>query len=116
MKILGIIGTSLGIIAAISGAYLQFSLIPAAITADRNIDRAIDSYGSMYFGSPQHHLDIAAMSAKTDFAIVVMGIGLLSFLLSIVPAIKKQKLAWIGVGIGIVTFFLGAAHGTHMFS
>lgn len=112
MKILGIIGTSLGIIAAISGAYLQFSLIPAAKTADRNID----SYGSMYFGSPQHHLDIAAVSAKTDFAIVVMGIGLLSFLLSIVPAIKKQKLAWIGVGIGIVTFFLGAAHGTHMFS
>ena len=91
MKILGIIGTSLGIIAAISGAYLQFSLIPAAITADRNIDRAIDSYGSMYFGSPQHHLDIAAMSAKTDFAIVVMGIGLLSFFTKYCSCYQETK-------------------------
>lgn len=70
----------------------------------------------MYFGSPQHHLDIATMNAKTDFAVVVMGLGLLAFLLSIVPAIKKRHIAWVGVGVSIITFFLGAAQRTHMYS
>jgi len=56
------------------------------------------------------------MSAATDFGAVVMLVGLLAFLLSIIPAIKKQNIAWSGVGLGAIKFFLGATYGTHMFS
>lgn len=113
MKILGIIGTVAGALAAILGVYLQFVLVPAAEIAESSWTSNTDE---MYFGSAQHHLDMATMEAATDFGAVVMFAGLLAFLLSIVPAIKKQKIAWIGVGLGVIMFFLGAAHGTHMFS
>jgi hypothetical protein len=53
---------------------------------------------------------------KTDLGIGVMFAGILGFLLSIFPAIKKQKIAWIGVLTGLVAFVIGAAFGTHMFS
>jgi hypothetical protein len=52
----------------------------------------------------------------TNFAIGVMGLGLLAFIVSIIPAIKKEKIAWIGVGLSLVGFLIGAGYGTHMFS
>ncbi|PWL31510.1 MAG: hypothetical protein DCO96_04735 [Fluviicola sp. XM-24bin1] len=113
MKILGIIGTIVGAIAGILGGYLQFVLVPAADIAESRWRMATSD---AYFGSLEHQLDMSTMSAATDFGVIVMGAGLLAFLLSIVPAIKKQKIAWIGVGLGVIMFFLGAAHGTHMFS
>lgn len=113
MKILGIIGTIVGAIAGILGGYLQFVLVPAADIAESRWRMATSD---AYFGSLEHQLDRSTMSAATDFGVIVMGAGLLAFLLSIVPAIKKQKIAWIGVGLGVIMFFLGAAHGTHMFS
>ena len=116
MKILGIVGAAIGAIAAILGGYLQFALVPEAEIADSNREIASEYLGEAYYGSAQQSLDFAAHDAAMDFAIVVMGVGLLAFLISIVPAFKKQHIAWIGVGLGIVTFFLGAAHGTHMFS
>lgn len=113
MKILGIIGTIFGAIAGLLGGYLQFVLVPAGEIAE---SRWTGSNDLSYLGSVEHRLDMATMEAVTDFGVIVMGVGLLAFLLSIVPAIKKQKIAWIGVGLGVIMFFLGAAHGTHMFS
>ena len=113
MKILGIIGTLFGAIAGILGGYLQFVLVPAREIAvvrwEANVDDA-------YFGSIQHRMDMTALEAVTDYGAVVMFAGLLALLLSIVPAIKKHNIAWIGVGLGLIIFLLGAAHGTHMFS
>lgn len=113
MKILGLIGTIFGAIAGILGGYLQFVIIPEYEIADARWTSHLDE---SYYGSLQHQMDMATIEGKTDFAVIVMGVGLLAFLLSIVPAIKKQHIAWIGVGLGAIMFFLGAAHGTHMFS
>jgi ABC-type antimicrobial peptide transport system permease subunit len=113
MKILGIIGTIFGAIAGILGGYLQFVLVPAGEIAESRWTANLDDG---YYGSPQHMIDMSAMEAVTDFGAVVMIAGLLALLLSIVPAIKKHHIAWIGVGLGAIMFLLGAAHGTHMFS
>lgn len=113
MKILGIIGTVTGGLAALLGLYLQFVLVPAAEIANSNWANNTDE---SYYQSARHHLDMSTRAAAIDFGVVVMGAGLLAFLLSIVPAIKKNNIAWIGVALGLITFFLGAAHGTHMFS
>lgn len=113
MKALGIIGTIIGAIAGLLGAYLQFAVVPAAAIAESNW--AAD-HPESYYGSIEHQLDMSAMEAATDFGIIVMFAGLLAVLLSIVPAIKKQKIAWVGVVLGLIAFFIGAAHGTHMFS
>lgn len=113
MKFLGIIGTATGALAAVLGLYLQFVLVPAAEIAESNFDNSHDI--EAYFNSVQSTIDRASMNAVTDFGAVVMFAGLLAFLLSIVPAVKKQNIAWIGVILGAITFFLGAAHGTHMF-
>lgn len=113
MKILGIIGTLIGAVAGILGGYLQFVMVPDAEMADARLNAYLNE---AYYESVQHQLDMSTISTMKDFGAAVMFVGLLAFLLSIVPAIKKQHIAWIGVGLGIVMFFLGAAHGTHMFS
>ena len=113
MKTLAIIGTTLGAIAALLGIYLQFVLVEAASIAR---SRWTNVFDESYYGSVEHQSDMAAMSAVIDFGVVVMATGLLAFLLSIIPAIKKKGIAWIGVILGVITFILGAAHGTHMFS
>ena len=116
MKIMGISGTVLGVVALMMGLYLHFVIAPAAYAADLNWEMANSLGNDNYYGSLQQMVDRAALDAKTDFGIIVMGAGLLAFLVSLVPAIKKQKIAWIGVGLGLGVFFLGAAYGTHMFS
>ncbi len=116
MKALGIVGVAMGALAIALGLYLQFVLVPAADDAEVNWDLAISMGQDNYFGSIQHAADMDAIDAKVDFGAIVMGGGLLAFLLSVLPAIRKNHVAWIGVGTGLITFFMGAAYGTHMFS
>ncbi|MFT6245493.1 MAG: hypothetical protein ACJA0U_000066 [Salibacteraceae bacterium] len=115
MKALGIIGVVVGIVALILGAYLHFSVVPAAEIAE-SADQLGAALGDSYFGSPEHHSNTDIMSAKIDIGEYTLLIGGVAFLLSIVPAIKKQKIPWIGVVCGLFAFFVGVAYGTHMFS
>ena len=48
---------------------------------------------------------------KADIAM-----GGIAILLSLYPAIKKSKMGLIGITLGVISFFIGAAYGTHMFS
>ncbi len=116
MKALGVTGFVLGIIATLLGIYLQFVVVPAAEAAEASNAILAQMGGDNFYESPEYRLNWAIADAVVDFGTIVMGAGLLAFLVSIVPAIKKRKIAWIGVLLGLVTFFLGAAHGTHMFS
>jgi hypothetical protein len=116
MKAIGIIGAALGALSAILGAYLQFALAPKAEVAISNMEHARDLIGEAYYGSIQQAQDFAAIDAAVDFGVIVMGSGLLAFLVSIVPAFKKINIAWLGVALGTIMFFLGGSHGTHMFS
>lgn len=116
MKKLGIIGFVFGLLAMVLGLYLQLSLVPAAAAADANWQLAIEVTNDAYFGSLMHQTDMAIMDAKTDFAVIVMCSGILALLLSILPAIRKIRIAWVGVILGFAMTFVGAMYGTHMFS
>ena len=115
MKTLGIIGFIVGILALFMGAYLQFVIVPAAEIAE-SADQLGSALGDSYYGSAEHILNRNLMNAKTDIGEYTLLAGGIAFLLSIVPAIKKQKIAWIGVVCGLFALILGAAYGTHMFS
>ena len=83
MKILGIIGVVIGLLALLMGLYLEFSVAPIA---------------------------------RGEMGEYTLLIGGVAFLASIVPAIKKQNMAWLGVVFGLFALTIGAAYGTHMFS
>ena len=107
------IGVALGVIAALAGIY-DYAVVQPDKELAENILFA-DHPESFYGSTEQMELwDVADFG--TDFAIAVMGAGLLAFVISIVPAIKKEKLAWVGVLLSLVGFLIGAAYGTHMFS
>lgn len=113
MKILAIIGTLIGVAAIVAALYLQFVVAEDAAIGESIMSQVHDE---SWFGSAEHTAALDAMNFKTDLGIGVMFAGLLGFLLSIFPAIKKQKIAWIGVLTGLGAFIIGAAFGTHMFS
>jgi hypothetical protein len=113
MKILAIIGTLIGVIAITAALYLQFVVAEDAAIGDSIMSQ---SHDESWYGSAEHKAAFAAMELKIDLGIVVMFAGIVGFLLSILPTIKKQKMAWIGVLTSLGAFFIGAAFGTHMFS
>ena len=120
MRILGIIGAVLGVIAIFFAMYYIAVVIPTAESADAAMERILSSrdYNAMDspFDNPAYKMNFELRSMKVDYGEYLMATGLLAFLLSIFPAIKKQKIAWIGVGLGLISLFIGAAYGTHMLS
>lgn len=113
MKILTYIGLSIGALAAIAGVYDYTVVNPDKEIAESTL---FADHPESFYGSSEQEALWEIADFGTDFAIGVMGLGLLGFLVSIVPAIKKQKIAWVGVILSLVGFFIGAAYGTHMFS
>lgn len=108
MKVLAIIGFLISVLALGAGLYLQFVVVPRAEMADSLSLSSLDSMlNESYF---------RVNELKTNLAILVMFTGLFSLLLSIYPAIKKNKLAWVGVLFSLISAIIGAAYGTHMFS
>lgn len=116
MKVLGIIGVVVSVIALGLGAYLQFSVVPAAEDAELRIEISSNTYDGLFYEAPGYQADQDIVRSVVPAGEMVLLAGGIAFLLSIVPAIKKQNIAWIGVVIGLGTLLLGAAHGTHMFS
>jgi len=116
MKVLGIIGVTVAVIALGLGMFLQFSVVPEAESAESRMELASTMYGDNYYENPVYRADQDIARSKVPVGEIVLLVGGLAFLLSIVPAIKKQKIAWFGVIVGLATLLLGAAHGTHMFS
>lgn len=108
MKVLAIIGFLISILALGAGLYLHFVIAPQAEVAE-----------SMIFSSYDAGVNQASfrlMELKVNLGILVLFTGLLSLLVSLYPAIKKNKLAWVGVLFSLISAVIGAAYGTHMFS
>lgn len=114
MKILGKIGFGVSVIALLMGAYLQFFIAPAASSADVRMESSMSN--DAYWGSLDMQMDQALKDAQVDFGMIVLFVGILSFLLCIIPAIKKQKIGIIGAILSLITLLIGAMYGTHMFS
>lgn len=115
MKLLGIFGTVIGLLSGLLAVYVQFIVVPAAEIAETAINFGVSQQGLEYYGTAEHNLNQASVEAVTDFGIILLFAGLLALLVSIFPAIKKQKFAWIGVILGLISSLIGAAHGTHLF-
>lgn len=116
MKILGIIGTCIAGIAAIMAGYLHFVVAENSAIADRKIDALSELFGGEAYRSPMYAELLDEKYFKTDFGAIVLLVGAVAVLICLLPAIKKVKIAWIGVLLGLISFFVGAAYGTHMFS
>lgn len=102
MKILSYIAIGLGVAALILGIYTQIEYVP------KDSDEAREIFGSELW---RHYHDTKMLYGYIEFAV-----GALAVILGLVSGIKKEKLGWIALGVGLVAFFLGASHCTHMFS
>jgi hypothetical protein len=109
MKVLSIIGFIISFLALAAGLYLHFVVAPHA---DMLEAIRFNDYNDIRINQNS----MAYINLKVDLGILVMFTGLLSLLLCIYPAIKKNKLAWIGVLFSLISAVIGAAYGTHMFS
>lgn len=113
MKKLALIGVVLGALAAIAGIYDYLVVDPAKNVAEATL---FGDHPDSFYGSPEQAELWEISEFGTNFAIGVMGLGLLALILSIIPAVKKEKIAWAGVVLSLVGFIIGALYGTHMFS
>lgn len=108
MKALAIIGFLIAVLALGAGLYLHFVVAPKAEVAESTLFSSFDA--------GVNQASFRLMELKVNLGILVLFSGLLSLLVCIYPAIKKNKLAWLGVLFSLISAVIGAAYGTHMFS
>jgi hypothetical protein len=117
MKILSYAGFGMGLIAGAMALYLHFVAVPEAHSAENTISRITSSTMYDRESQPAEMEALREQSGQNiDYGEYTLLLGGLAFLLSIYPAVKKNKYAMAGAALGVVTFFIGAAYGTHMFS
>jgi len=114
IDLLGSIGAALSAVSAVMAAYLHFEVVPNARIAESKIKLLIESGNS--FSDPQFGLLREIQGLQIDWGEYVLLAGAIAFLVSLYPAIKKSKMGQLGAILGIISFFIGAAYGTHMFS
>jgi DNA-binding MltR family transcriptional regulator len=69
-----------------------------------------------YFTSPETLELFKIIEMKTDYGMYALFGSILPFILCAIAAIKKQKIAYLGLVFSLAAFFIGAAYGSHMFS
>jgi len=116
MKILGVIGVIISVIALTIGLHLHFIYAKAFDLIDARMTDSIEKEGLTFIESAEYQQMFSIKEFETDYGVIVMLAGAFSLLLCLFPAVKKFKLAWVGVVFGLITFVIGAAYGTHIFS
>ena len=117
MKILSYIGMGLGVVAISMALYLYVEIVPESDGVDAAIERKMESKtmrNDAYYAEFRRLDEIR--SQKIEYGEYTLLLGGLAFLVSIFPAVKRNKFAIVGASLGLVSFFIGAAYGTHMFS
>lgn len=120
MKKLSLAGFVLSTTVLIFALFIQFVIVPDADIAEAELDFIIENSSSdiniSYFEIPGYEEAFSRMEAKVDYSIILLLASIVPFLLCIVPVFKKNKLAIVGLLFSLISFFIGAAYGTHMFS
>ena len=115
MKILSYAGLGLGVLAAGLAIYLHFVVVPDVESKELAIE-----IQSVMMNDEDDVSVYRAMNEqrrrKIEYGEYTLLLGVLAFLVSVYPAIKRNKFALIGGVLGLAAFFIGAAYGTHMFS
>lgn len=100
MKALSIIGLVIAIIGISFGIYCQIEYMPKVDQAE-------------LFGP---ELYTAYMDDKFMYGSIALFAGIAGFLIGLITGIKKQKLGWAAMLIGLISTILGLLQSTHMFS
>jgi len=79
------------------------------------IDANISEKGMAFLDSNEYRSMYEMVDYKTTYGMIVMLIGCAAVIISIYPAVKKFKIAWVGVSFGLISFLIGAIHGAHLF-
>ncbi|HEY1040599.1 MAG TPA: hypothetical protein VGF30_14395 [Bacteroidia bacterium] len=110
MKGLAITGFILSILLFLGALYLQFVVAPGVASLEASIDYNDSSGLSSMLWSQ-------ARSFQSSLGIIMLFGGIITLILSIIPALKvKNKLAWTGVVLSLAIVLIGLMNGTHMFS
>ncbi|MDG1477317.1 MAG: hypothetical protein P8Q14_09230 [Vicingaceae bacterium] len=106
MKIIKIIGIILAVAGLLFGMYCQFQILPSFNALDVQYDLS--------------ELDRALWRSLADQKFVLGSIalflGALGSVIGLIIGLKKEQIGWIVLGLGLVSFVLGAIQSTHMFS
>lgn len=116
MKVIGVIGVIVSVAAISLALHLHFIYAKAVDLLQSGMEFEIREKGLEYLQSSQYRSSYEAIDFETTYGTLVMLLGAASILLCIYPAVKKFKVAWFGVSLGLISFIIGAAYGTHMFS
>ncbi len=100
MKVLSFSALTASLIGLIFGLYCQFELIPLAAS-------------SQFMDMEMYYLYSDRVIGAGTKALLLGGAGVL---LSIYPVIKKNKIAYIAIILGLISVFLGLVQATHIFS
>lgn len=106
MKVLSIIALVIAIVGLIIGAYCQIEVVPNYNILDGRLDLT-DLERSVWHS---YH------DEKFLLGSIALLLGGVSMIGGLIAGIKKRKIGWIAVGIGLISLLLGAAQSTHMFS
>lgn len=101
--------------------YILFVVVPDAEIADFEMERMAQQDTSMdtemsIYQTPEYQAAFSVSEKRVEYSTYLLFGAILSFLLCIYPAFKKNLLAIIGVVLSLGAFFVAAAYGTHMFS
>jgi hypothetical protein len=113
MKNLTYFGLIFSVIVIFLAMYLQFIVVENAAVAESII---FSNHEESWYNSSEHISALEDMNLKTDLGIAVFFSGILGMLICIIPALRKYNIAWIGFVLSLISFLIGAIHGTHMFS
>ena len=100
MKVLSIIALILSLIGLGVGLYCQFQIVPFCDNND-----SLSDVMWMYYHDQKFLLGSIALF-----------VGPVGSLLGLIAGIKKRKLGWIALILGLGSFILGVMQATHMFS
>jgi hypothetical protein len=102
MKIVSIIGLAIAALGAIAGIYNLIEFVP------KMTDESAELFGP--------ELWVAYHDEMMMWGNIALGAGLIGLILGVVSGIKKEKIGWVAVAIGLISLFLGLSQATHMFS
>ena len=106
MKTTGIIGLILSIIGFTVSVYCQIEVLPSYNALDAQYD--LTEIDRMLWRS--------LADQKFLFGSIALFLGALGSMIGLIIGLKKQKLGWLILGLGLISFVLGALQSTHMFS
>jgi thiosulfate reductase cytochrome b subunit len=106
MKGLGIVGLILAVVSLGLALYCQLEIVPNYEFFDSKVDLQ------------QFERDLWHSYADQKFLYgsIALFLGPISALIGLIVGLKKNKLGWVVLCLGLIAFVFGALQSTHMFS